>query len=190
MVSMNVEKLGELSVVECDGRIVRSDAAFALRDSITSQVDARVIVLDLSEVNALEGGGLGMLMFLQRWARDHHIQLKLFNPRGFVRARLERTESAASKIYVWKIYSESEEATMRLALCGFALLLANLGFSQQPTQPPPYSTPPTFPAAPQMPPNQKAPAPQALTTTEVEQQIQEHFNAEPALANRLLRTQT
>jgi len=72
---------------------------------------------------------------------------------------------------------------MRLALCGFALLLANLGFSQLQTQLPPYSTPPTFPAAPQMPPDQKAPAPQALTTTEVEQQIQEYFNAEPALAN-------
>ena len=94
MISVSVEKLGELSVVECDGRIVRSDAAFALRDNITSQVDARVIVLDLSEVNALEGGGLGMLMFLQRWARAQHIQLKLFNPRGAVRARLERTESA------------------------------------------------------------------------------------------------
>lgn len=50
-----------------------------------------MIVLDLSEVNALEGGGLGMLLFLQRWAHDHHIQLKLFNPRSSVRARLERT---------------------------------------------------------------------------------------------------
>jgi anti-anti-sigma regulatory factor len=91
MINVNVEKLGELRVVECDGRIVRSDAAFALRDSVTSQADARVIVLDLSEVNALEGGGLGMLMFLQRWAQDHHIKLKLFNPRSSVRARLERT---------------------------------------------------------------------------------------------------
>jgi anti-anti-sigma regulatory factor len=91
MINVNVEKLGALRVVECDGRIVRSDAAFALRDNVTSQADARVIVLDLSEVNALEGGGLGMLMFLQRWAQDHHIQLKLFNPRTYVRARLERT---------------------------------------------------------------------------------------------------
>jgi anti-anti-sigma regulatory factor len=93
MVSMTVEKLGELAVVECEGRIVRSEAAFALRKSVTSQVYARVIVLDLSEVNALEGGGLGMLMFLQRWAQHHRIQLKLFNPRSFVRARLERTAS-------------------------------------------------------------------------------------------------
>jgi glucose/arabinose dehydrogenase len=72
---------------------------------------------------------------------------------------------------------------MRLALCGFALLLATLGFSQQQAQPPPYTTPPTFPEVPEMPPDQKAPPPQALSTSEVEQQIQEHFNAEPALAN-------
>ena len=94
MISVNVEKLGDLSVVECDGRIVRSDAAFSLRDSVISQSDARVIVLDLSEVNALEGGGLGMLMFLQHWAQDHHIQLKLFNPRSAVRARLEHTTTS------------------------------------------------------------------------------------------------
>ena len=91
MISVNVEKLGDLRIVECDGRIVRSEAAFALRDSVTAQRDARVIVLDFSEVNALEGGGLGMLMFLQRWAQDHHIHLKLFNPRHSVRARLEHT---------------------------------------------------------------------------------------------------
>jgi anti-anti-sigma regulatory factor len=91
MLSVNVEKLGDLSIVECDGRIVRSDAAFALRDSVTSQLDAQVIVLDFSEVNALEGGGLGMLMFLQQWAQDHHVHLKLFNPRHSVRARLENT---------------------------------------------------------------------------------------------------
>jgi anti-anti-sigma regulatory factor len=94
MINVNVEKLGELRVIECDGRIVRSEAAFALRDSVTSQSDARVIILDLSEVNALEGGGLGMLMFLQRWAQDHHIHLKLFNPRNAVRARLQRTNAS------------------------------------------------------------------------------------------------
>jgi osmotically-inducible protein OsmY len=72
---------------------------------------------------------------------------------------------------------------MRLALFGSALLIATLGFSQQQAQPPPHTTPPTFPEVPQMPPDQKAPPSQALSTIEVEQQIQEHFNAEPALAN-------
>jgi glucose/arabinose dehydrogenase len=72
---------------------------------------------------------------------------------------------------------------MRLALFGSALLLATLGFSQQQAQPPPYTAPPTFPEVPQMPPDQKAPPPQATSTIEVEQQIQDHFNTEPTLAN-------
>ena len=46
-------------------------------------------MLDLSEVSAIEGGGLGMLVFLQRWAQDHDIRLKLFNSRQSVRARLD-----------------------------------------------------------------------------------------------------
>jgi anti-anti-sigma regulatory factor len=50
-------------------------------------------VLDLSEVRAIEGGGLGMLLFLQRWAHEHDIRLKLFNPTNFVRDRLDRANS-------------------------------------------------------------------------------------------------
>ena len=93
MTGVNIERLGDLRVVECGGRIVRSQVAFPLRDTVTAQSDARPIVLDLSEVNALEGGGLGMLMFLQRWAESHHIHLMLFNPRSSVRARLEQASS-------------------------------------------------------------------------------------------------
>jgi anti-anti-sigma regulatory factor len=93
MLNVNIEKIGELAVVECEGRIVRSEAAFKLRDAVTSQGDARVVVLDLSEVHAIEGGGLGMLIFLQRWARDHDIRFKLINPSKFVRERLELVSS-------------------------------------------------------------------------------------------------
>jgi anti-anti-sigma regulatory factor len=96
MISLGVENLGTLRVVECCGGIAHRDAAFALRDNVTAQVDARVIVLDLSEVNALEEDGLEMLILLQRWAHDHRIQLKVFNPRSSVRARLERTSFPVS----------------------------------------------------------------------------------------------
>jgi len=63
---------------------------------LTSESDARVIVLDLSEVNAIEGGGLGMLMFLRHWAQNHCIRFKLFNPRIAVRARLESSNRAGT----------------------------------------------------------------------------------------------
>src|ERR1700737_716073 len=93
MMNLSVENIGDLAVVQCEGRIVQSEAAFKLRKAVTLQGDARVVVLDLSQVQALEGGGIGMLLFLQRWAHDHNIRFKLFNPSKSVRARLDQASS-------------------------------------------------------------------------------------------------
>jgi BON domain len=78
---------------------------------------------------------------------------------------------------------------MKRALCGLALAFAVSAFAQQqsPMNPPPYTTPPTFPddqaSRQEMPPDTKAPPPQGLSTAQVEQQIQDKFNSEPVLAN-------
>lgn len=96
MLKLNVERIGDVAVIHCEGRIVQSDAAFQLRDAVTHQKDARVVLLDLSGVGALEGGGLGMLLFLQMWTRDHGIQLKAFDPPASVRKSLVRAHSAAA----------------------------------------------------------------------------------------------
>jgi anti-anti-sigma regulatory factor len=93
MLSVHIENIGDLAVVECEGRAVRSEAALKLREAVTSQREARIIVLDLSEVRAIEGGGLGMLVLLQRWAYDYDIRLKLFNPCKSVQDRLEHAGS-------------------------------------------------------------------------------------------------
>jgi anti-anti-sigma regulatory factor len=99
MLNVTVENIGELAVVECEGRIVQSEAAFKLREAVTSQTDARIVVLKLSEVHAIEGGGLGMLVFLQRWARDHNIRFMLFDPSKCVRDGLKRVR-AISEFYI------------------------------------------------------------------------------------------
>ena len=96
MLKLNVDNIGDLAIVECEGRIVQGESAFKLRDVVTSQSDARTVVIELSEVRAIEGGGLGMLAFLQRWARDHDIRLKLFNPSKSVRERLKLVSSLAN----------------------------------------------------------------------------------------------
>jgi anti-anti-sigma regulatory factor len=91
--NVHIENIGEMAVLECEGRLVRSEAALELRKAVYLQSDARIVVLDLSEVTAIEGGGLGMLVFLQRWAQDHGVRFKLFNPRQSVRDRLEHASS-------------------------------------------------------------------------------------------------
>jgi anti-anti-sigma regulatory factor len=96
MLNVTVEKIGKVAVLHCEGRIVQSDAAFRLRDAVTQQSRSSVVLLDFSGVKALEGGGLGMLLFLQMWTRAHGIQFKVFDPPIGIRQSLERISSAAT----------------------------------------------------------------------------------------------
>jgi anti-anti-sigma regulatory factor len=96
MLNLTVEKIGKVAVLHCEGRIVQSDAAFRLRDAVTQQRRSSVVLLDLSGVKALEGGGLGMLLFLQMWTRAHGIQFKVFDPPTGIRQSLERISSAVA----------------------------------------------------------------------------------------------
>jgi len=85
------EQSGDVAVLQCAGRIVRGEALHFLKRAVTGLNQPRVVVLDLTEVEMIDGGGLGMLVFLHRWTRDNDIQLKLVNPSSFVREMLGRT---------------------------------------------------------------------------------------------------
>lgn len=91
MFKVHFEVVGDVSVIQCEGRMVHSESAFRLRDAVLSQRNSRVVVVELSEVHSIEGGGIGMLAYLQRWAHDHDIKLKLFNPSNAVQDKLEHT---------------------------------------------------------------------------------------------------
>ena len=93
MLTLGIERIGDMAIVECKGRIVRRDAALKLREAVTAQQDVRIVMLDLTKVTAIEGGGLGMLWFLQRWAEDHDIHFKLYNPTISVRDKLEHNHA-------------------------------------------------------------------------------------------------
>ena len=95
MLNVTVVNMGELAVVGCEGRIVQRESAYKLREAVTSQADAQIIVLELSEVRAIGGGGLGMLAFLQRWAREHNIRFLLFRPSKAVESQLKHAKSIA-----------------------------------------------------------------------------------------------
>ena len=87
-----VQHTGDVAVVNCAGRIVRGDAACNLKTAVMSQRGARIVVLDLSDVEMVDGGGLGMLVFLRRWTSENGMQMKLVNPSHLVRELLERTQ--------------------------------------------------------------------------------------------------
>ena len=95
MFALHPEKIGEVAVIMCEGRMVNSDAVFKLRDTITQQKGIRAVLLDFSELESIGGGGVGMLVFLREWARYRGIQLWLFDPPSSVRQSLNHVPSAA-----------------------------------------------------------------------------------------------
>jgi anti-anti-sigma factor len=90
-----VECLQDIAVVNCSGRMVRGAALDSFRrriEQLTGQLDrVRVLVLDVSEVEQLDAGGLGTLLLMRRWATQKSAKLKLVNPPAFFRTLLETT---------------------------------------------------------------------------------------------------
>ena len=88
---IKMEQTSDVAVLQCCGRLVRGEALHLLKDAVTSLPRLRVVVLDLFEVEMLDGGGLGMLVFLHKWTRSSGIQLKLVNPSSLALEMLMRT---------------------------------------------------------------------------------------------------
>jgi anti-anti-sigma factor len=90
MLTVKSERAGDVVVVKCAGRIVRGQET-ALRNAVLQEKLARVIVLDLTEVESLDAGGLNLFVYLHRWTEGNRTHLKLVNPRPFVHEMLTRT---------------------------------------------------------------------------------------------------
>src|SRR5215470_17854592 len=96
------EQTSDVAVVRCSGRLVRGEALDILKHAVTSLSRLRVVVLDLSEVEMLDGGGLGMLVFLHKWTRAAGVQLKVVNPSSLALEMLTRTR-LTSVLDVWSL---------------------------------------------------------------------------------------
>jgi anti-anti-sigma factor len=90
MLTVRTERADDFVVIKCRGRIVRGEE-LTLEGAVLEQKQARVILLDLSDVESLDAGGLNLLVSLHRWAQGNHVDLKLVNPRPFVYEMLTRT---------------------------------------------------------------------------------------------------
>ena len=74
MLNVTVENLGEVVVLRCQGRIVLGHETRLLCAAVRQQ--GRKVMLDLSEVEAIDAAGIGALVSLQAAG----IYLRLMNP--------------------------------------------------------------------------------------------------------------
>ena len=86
MLTVTVENFGEVVVLRCLGRIVRGDETSILCSAV--QQESRSVVLDLSDVDAIDAAGIGALVSLQAAG----FYLKLSNPTQQVRQLLKVTK--------------------------------------------------------------------------------------------------
>jgi anti-sigma B factor antagonist len=91
MLTIDVEKNSEVAVVHCNGRLVRGVEVSTLRNAVVAQKATRIVVLDLSQVEFMDAGGLNALVSLHHWTCNRGVQLKLVNPSRLVREMLTRT---------------------------------------------------------------------------------------------------
>jgi anti-anti-sigma factor len=90
MLAVRTERAGDVVIIKCTGRIVRGQEN-VLRNAVLAEKLTRIIILDLTEVESLDAGGLNLLVSLHRWTQNNRVHLKLVNPRPFVHEMLTRT---------------------------------------------------------------------------------------------------
>ena len=92
MLNATVQKVRDITVLRCHGRIVIGDAYTILRNAVLSQTHTRTLVLDLAQVDRIDAGGLGVLLGLREWAHANAIRLRLMNVMRHVEQVLELTK--------------------------------------------------------------------------------------------------
>ncbi len=81
-----------MTILRLAGRIVQGDGSTALLNAVMSRQRKQPIVLDLAEVNTVDAHGLGLLVFLYKWARKNGIDFKIANAKAHVRDVLALTK--------------------------------------------------------------------------------------------------
>ncbi|HUK25800.1 MAG TPA: STAS domain-containing protein [Terriglobales bacterium] len=99
----------DVIVVHCQGRLVYRDEAAAVCAKVTGLMASnRLLVLDLSEVEAIDGSGVGQLVRLWGRAQSKGGMLKLVAPSAPVRKLLKLTRLDS----IFETYPNLEEATL------------------------------------------------------------------------------
>jgi anti-anti-sigma factor len=91
MLDIRVERIRDTAILHCAGRIVVGNSLSALRDAVLCELDKRSIILDLSRVERIDAGGLGLLVFLHTCTHGLGSGLQLVRPAAQVAELLELT---------------------------------------------------------------------------------------------------
>jgi anti-anti-sigma factor len=91
MLEVQAEKLGRVTILHFQGRIVAGIATTTLREAVFAQIDANEVVVNLAHADLIDAAGLGALLELREWAQSKRIEFKLMNVNARIQQVLEIT---------------------------------------------------------------------------------------------------
>ena len=104
---VHTQVCGDVFILRCDGRIVFGDEGAVLRERVGNMLSGSPkIVVNLTGVNYIDSGGLGILLGLSISARNRGGELKLVSPNKRVNDLLQRTNLDT----ILSVYGNDEEA--------------------------------------------------------------------------------
>jgi anti-sigma B factor antagonist len=98
---------GDVFILHCDGRIVFGDEGAVVRERVLNMLTGTPrIVVNLSEVDYIDSGGLGILVGLLVSAKKRGGELKLVSPQERVHEVLRQT----SLDTIFMVYGNDDDA--------------------------------------------------------------------------------
>jgi anti-anti-sigma factor len=91
MLKVHTRKLGNVTVVSVQGRIVNGETT-SLREVVDAQSTVNTVLLDLSRVSTIDASGLGLMLEMREQTQSKGIRFKLMNVTKLVGRVLEVTK--------------------------------------------------------------------------------------------------
>jgi anti-anti-sigma factor len=91
MLNIKIQNFAEALLLRCSGRIVAGEEVGSLKRAVLCHQDSKLIILDLEQVQILDGAGIGFLAFLAGWTRVVGTRARIMNPSRHVQELLELT---------------------------------------------------------------------------------------------------
>ena len=106
-------RVGTVTILELSGELVYDGGTQVLREAVTKAVGAgaRVFLLDLQQLRALDSGGVGSLVAMFRHVTRQGGQLKLLRPSATAR----RVLGIAQLTGVFDIFDDEDGALLNLS---------------------------------------------------------------------------
>ena len=104
---LNTRKVDDVTIVDCNGRIVFGEESALLRDSLKQLIKANSrIVLNLGGISYIDSGGLGTLVALYTTAQNAGGGVKLAN----LTQRVDDLLQVTKLLTVFDVYDSEAEA--------------------------------------------------------------------------------